>query len=136
MNVETLKNLIREEVRTVFREELKEVLTEAVRIASTPTQDTQTEIKESVIKSPVREVHTTVNPVERMLEETRLNFTSQDAKNFYGGSESVNQRAASMAHSMGMAGDAPGVDLGSLPFLKKAKNILDKTKEIGKQSGY
>jgi hypothetical protein len=43
-----------------------------------------------------------------------------------------------MAHSMGMGGDFPGVDLSSLPFLKNAKNILEKSKEIdkGKTGGY
>jgi hypothetical protein len=142
MNLETLKKVIREEVRTVFKEELQEVLTEAVRIASTPTKEEVSQYTPpqttTAVKSQLREEFKTINPIEKMLEETKLSFTSQDAKNFYGGSEAVNPRAAAMAHSMGMAGDFPGVDLSSLPFLKNAKNILDKTKEIdkGKTGGY
>lgn len=144
MNLEALKKVIREEVRIVFREELQEVLLEAVRIASTPEYqepikvervEPQTKVVKNIddnYSSNIVKDFKTINPIEKMLEETKLNFTSQDARNFYGGADLPNNKAASMAHSMGMSGDFPGVDLGSLSFLKNAKNILDKSKQIDK----
>lgn len=139
MNLVTLRKVIREEVRTVFREELQEVLTEAVRIASEPVNESYQQIE--TVQKPAKSTNMGItetskvvnfNPIEKMLEETKLNFTSQDAKNFYGGTDVPNTKAAAMAHNMGMSGNFPGVDLGSLSFLKNAKNILDKSKEIDK----
>ena len=69
-----------------------------------------------------------MNPIEQMLEETKLNFTSADAKNFSG---NIQNRAGAMAHELGMMNDGPhpGLDLSSLPFLNKAKSILDVSKQ-------
>ena len=41
MKVDVLRKLIREEVRAAIKEELSEVLTEAVKIASAPVKETK-----------------------------------------------------------------------------------------------
>lgn len=51
MNLDSLRKLIREEVRTAIKEELKDILTEAVVIASTPETKTQVQKFDSHVKT-------------------------------------------------------------------------------------
>ncbi len=59
MKLDALRQLIREEMRTVIKEELKDILTEAVVIASAPEQKTQGVTQ---LNQPFKEVKSTIKP--------------------------------------------------------------------------
>lgn len=59
MKLDALRQLIREEMRTVIKEELKDILTEAVVIASSPEQKPQGVTQ---LNQPFKEVKSTAKP--------------------------------------------------------------------------
>ena len=59
MKLDALRQLIREEMRTVIKEELKDILTEAVVIASSPEQKPQGVTQ---LNQPFKEVQSTAKP--------------------------------------------------------------------------
>ena len=150
MNTESLnafRRIIREEVKQAIQQEVRDIIIEAVKIASTgtsapiePKKEEKpvqfSDLKRDKELSEIRSKFRSVNPIEQMLEETKLSFTSADAKNFSGANVVANNRAGAMAHEMGMMDSANsnvGIDLSNLPFLKNAKNILELSKEKDKQ---
>ena len=157
-SLNALSRLIRKEVKAAIQEEVRDIIIEAVRVASTPKSTSApvqanenfrastilspngigtgttvnslltTGTSTDTVKTDIRAKFQAMNPIEQMLEETKLNFTSADAKNFSG---NIQNRAGAMAHELGMMNDGPhpGLDLSSLPFLNKAKSILDVSKQ-------
>ncbi len=151
-SLNAFRKIIREEVQKAIQEEVRDIILEAVTIASTPkstsapvqangnfgvSTTTYPDAKittnlnktgTNTAKEDIRAKFQAMNPIEQMLEETKLNFTSADAKNFSG---NIQNRAGAMAHELGMMNDGPhpGLDLSSLPFLTKAKSILDVSKQ-------
>ena len=135
MKLDQLRNIIREEVRAAFKEELQEVLTEAVKIASTP------QVKESNAYKPVPNTQPNVwsaasnqskgTPLDEMLSMTSNEMTAEDYRSI-GQFDSAQAKrpnfASSMASQMGMTpsgGPMPGIDLSQLDFVNKAKSIFD-----------
>jgi hypothetical protein len=143
MKLDQLRKVIREEVRSAIKEELQEVLTEAVKVASTPTKQTfYTSNTASAIPTKVAKP-SKMNPVagkrqgtlEEMLNQTRSEMTNEDYKTVISGTSDMVSKpnfASSMANQMGMSGPQPGLDLSSLDFIKKAKQIFDKAESKGK----
>jgi hypothetical protein len=161
-SLNALSRLIRKEVKAAIQEEVRDIIIEAVRVASTPaspsvpvqanenfrvstilspngtgvTTGTTVHTTASTARSDIRAKFQAMNPIEQMLEETKLSFTSADAKNFMSGGPMNPNKAVTVAHELGMM-DTPssnvGLDLNSLPFLKNAKAILDLSKEKDKQ---
>jgi hypothetical protein len=157
-SLNALSRLIRKEVKAAIQEEVRDIIIEAVRVASTPSSPSAnvsanenfrastilhpngtgtgttdnslltTGTSTDTVKTDIRAKFQAMNPIEQMLEETKLNFTSADAKNFSG---NIQNKAGAMAHELGMMSDGPhpGLDLSSLPFLNKAKSILDVSKQ-------
>jgi len=157
MNLDALKKLIREEMRTVIQEELKDILTEAVIIASTP-QTTSQSISNPLIKTestskpkfseilaekkaPV----STGNPIFDILNETAdsgewrsINggYTAQDAVGFAGGipsMEGINTPVVStvdqMVSNQGPIRDINDVKINAVPDFT---GLMSKLKEKGK----
>ena len=128
MKLDQLRKIIREEVRAAVKEELQEMLTEAVKVASTPTkQVSQTyqqvpkgqEKKWSVGKSAT---------LDEMLNATKAEMTGEDYSNIVGGAGVQKPNFAStMATQMSMEnkGPMPGIDISQLDFVSKAKSVLD-----------
>jgi hypothetical protein len=140
MKISELAKLIRTEVRQAVKEEVADIIREAIQIASTPEQHVTEKVK------PVRELTTKVkpqkySPLEQILEETRLSFTSADAKVFVSAEERHNlgnqvpNTATAMATKLGFTSseDQVGVDLSTLPFIKNAKAVLDLAVEKDRQ---
>ena len=134
MKLDQLRKIIREEVRAAFKEELQEVLTEAVKIASTPKQTfyTNSNTKEVVKPAPSK-----VNPVmgknsiDEMLNMTKANMTSEEYNNITGATPP--STSAKMASQLGMqASSMPGLDISNLDFVGKAKKVLDASYEKDK----
>ena len=124
MKLAQLRKIIREEVRAAVKEELQEVMNEAVKHASTPAKMQQVPKgqpkKWSVGKSAT---------LDEMLQATKKNMTSEEAKNIMGyQAPAAPSMASSMANQMGMtqpSSPMPGIDISKLDFVSKAKSVLD-----------
>jgi len=146
MKLDQLRKIIREEVRAAVKEELQDILNEAVKVASTPgggmTAVPKNQPKKwSVGKSAtLDEMLTNQKPkatnikfakdenIQSMLEMTKQSMTNEDYKQVYAGSSDMVTKpnfATSMASNMGMSGNQPGIDISKLDFVGKAKSILD-----------
>ena len=127
MKLEQLRKVIREEVKTAMREELQEILNEAVRVASEPTG------KKITYKQPSSKNQ---NSITEMLNQTKESMTSQEYRNVYTGTSDMVSKpnfASSMANSMGIGNNQPGIDITKLNFVKKAGEVYNKAIEKDKQ---
>jgi len=143
MKLDQLRKIIREEVRAAVKEELQDMLNEAVKHASQPEpQPKSTNAYKPIKQKDIERKWSTgrINqgtvPLEEMLNATRQEMTPQDASNIMGGSGVQKPNFASMMTSQ-MAkenqGPMPGLDLSQLDFMNKAKSIFKATKEIDKK---
>lgn len=128
MKLDQLRNIIREEVRAAIKEELQGVLTEAVKIASEPTVQKYNEHRPAA-PTETKVFATGRNAtLDEMLSMTSNEMTTEDYKSIGNFDSTKAQRpnfASSMASQMGMTGAEPGLDISQLPFVNKAKAILD-----------
>ena len=149
MKLDQLRKIIREEIRTAIKDELQEVMNEAVRIASTPTgtgiqepersvnsKPTRQEIAELIGISPIRTKPTNLifdDPIQEMLNQTKQSMTGEDYKSVVMDSSMARKPnfTTSMASQMGMTSpeDMPGLDISNLKFVKNAKKVLDLANE-------
>lgn len=129
MKLDQLRRIIREEVRAAFKEELQEVLTEAVKIASNPKQTFYSGTPQAVkTTAPVTSRHTPVktnnNTLDEMLSMTKAGMTPTEYNNIIGSAPP--STSAKMASQLGMQERAlPGIDISKLDFVGKAKQVLD-----------
>ena len=143
MKKSELRKLIREEVRAAVKEELQDMLTEAVKIASTPetkTPTNQTNQYQQVPKGqPKKWSFGKSATLDEMLQHTAATMTAEDSRNI-GGAGNVKKPnfATSMGAKMGMtenAGPMPGIDISKLDFVKKAGAIYNASLEKDKARG-
>ena len=128
MKLELLKKIIREEVRAAVKEELQEVMNEAVKYASTPTKPT--DVYQTVEKGQPKKWSVGKSAsLDEMLQATKSEMTGEDFNNITGGSGVQKPNfASSMASNMGMTENSwpmPGIDISKLDFVSKAKQVLD-----------
>ena len=137
MKLDQLRKIIREEVRSAVKEELQEVMNEAVKAASTPTF-TETPAKPVQVeqKAPSK-----LNPVmgkttlDEMLSMTKKNMTNEEYRNVFSGTSDMvspgHSMASNVASQMGRnSGGAPGIDINSLDFVKKAGDVFNAANKI------
>lgn len=144
MKLDQLRKIIREEVRAAVKEELQDMLNEAVKVASAPeqTQNSYRQVKQNDLKRTwsVGKMNSGTVPLEEMLQQTAKNMTGEEYRNIFNGNADMVQKpnfASSMASQMGMtesSGPAPGLDISNLKFVKNAKAILDKSYEKDKRT--
>ena len=123
MKLEQLRKIIREEVRAAVKEELQDVMNEAVKYASTPTK-----MQEVPKGQPKRWSTGKSATLDEMLQDTRLSMTNQDVSNITGGGGVQKPNFASMMSNQiakENQGPMPGLDISKLDFVKKAKSVLD-----------
>jgi hypothetical protein len=132
MKLDQLRKIIREEVRAAVKEELQEVMNEAVKYASAPTKMQEVPKgqpkKWSVGKSAT---------LDEMLNVTRAEMTGQEYNDIVGGSGVQKPNFASMMSNQMVRennGPMPGIDISKLDFVGKAKAIFDKSIEKSKKS--
>jgi len=139
MKLEQLRKIIREEVRAAVKEELQDMLTEAVKIASTPETKKPTNVYQAVKKGqPKRWSVGKSATLDEMLQHTAATMSNEDAKNFSQGGVKKPNFASSMGAQMGMtenAGPMPGIDISKLDFVSKAKSVLDASYKKDKARG-
>ena len=134
MKVQELKKIIREEVKAAVKEELQDMLNEAVKVASTPS------ISSTPIKQPApKKVNYGTGGLEDLLEDTRSSMSSDDYKNVISMDSSMVTKpnfASMMASNMGMVDSgrpAPGLDISQFDFVKKAGEVYKASVEKDKQ---
>lgn len=136
MKLDELRKVIREEVRAAVKDEIQDMLTEAIKIASKPTSMQPAPVAEKTSWSPPKEAQKPANdPIMEMLNITKQSMTSDDYNQIVS-MDSTNVAkpplAQSMASQMGMTGAEPGLDLSELDFVKKAKAVFDASNEKDK----
>ena len=130
MKLDQLRKIIREEVRAAVKEELQEVMNEAVKYASTPTKMQEVPKgqpkKWSVGKSAT---------LDEMLNATHLEMTGQEANNYINAGVQKPNFASMMSNQMVREnnGPMPGIDITKLDFVSKAKSVLDAANKKDKQ---
>ena len=137
MKLDTLRKVIREEVKAAIKEELQDMLTEAVKVASSPTI---TNVQKSNDYKPVvqKDLNRTWSsgkmnsgtvPLEEMLNQTAGEMTNEDYKQITNsGSNPTSPATSTLANQMGLtenSGPMPGIDISKLDFVSKAKSVLD-----------
>ena len=157
MKLDQLRQIIREEVRAAVKEELQEVMNEAVKIASTPTgmqpapqagntswsapkKPSRQDLAEMMGLPDMKPKSTNLdfsNPIQEALNMTRSEMSGEDYRNIINADSSLVSKpnfASSMASQMGMSdpGNMPGLDLSQLGFIKRAKQVFDATNEKSK----
>jgi len=157
MKIDQLRQIIREEVRAAVKEELQDMLTEAVKIASTPTKmqpapqpgtsdwsagkkPTKQELAEMIgLKTPPKQTNiefTANSSINNILKQTQQSMTNEDYKQVFAGNSDMVQKpnyASAMASQMGMTGGQVGIDISKLDFVSKAKSVLDLSEKKDKQ---
>ena len=132
MKLNQLRKIIREEVKAAVKEELQEMLTEAVRVASQPVA------KPRVEKTPKPNSFSS-DPLTEMLNQTKASMTNEEYKNVFTGNTDMVQKpnfAEMMASNMGMVESdrpAPGLDISQFDFVKKAGEVYKASLEKDKQ---
>ena len=148
MKLDQLRKVIREEVKTAMREELQEIMNEAVKAASTPVEQPKQTFYQNSVSPPTTIITAPTvpkkftDPIMEMLSQTKATMTSEDYRTVTSAtSDMVNKPnfASMMAGNMGMsqpAGSsrpAPGIDLSQLDFVKKAGAIYKQSVAKDKQ---
>jgi len=159
MKIDQLRKIIREEVRAAVKEELQDVLTEAVKIASAPSKmqpapepgtsdwsaakkPSRQELAEMIgLKTPPKQTNiefTKNESINSMLKQTQKSMTNEDYNQVFSGTSDIVQKpnfASTMATQMSMenSGPMPGIDISKLDFVTKAKSVLDLSTKKDKQ---
>jgi len=152
MKIDQLRKIIREEVRAAVKEELQDVINEAVKIASTPSKMqpapkpgtsywsaakpkvSKQELAEMIgLKTPPKQTNiefTKNKSINSILQQTQQSMTSEEYNRVYTGTSDMVQKpnfASAMATQMTMEnkGPMPGIDISQLDFVNKAKSVFD-----------
>ena len=137
MKLDTLRKVIREEVKAAIKEELQDMLTEAVKVASAPDTTNVQKFNEykPVVQKDLKKtwstgkINTGTIPLEEMLNQTAGEMTNEDYKQITNsGSNPTSPATSTLANQMGLtenSGPMPGIDISKLDFVSKAKSVLD-----------
>lgn len=139
MKLDQLRKIIREEVKAAVKEELQEMLTEAVRVASQP--DAKPNVQKFESQTRIQEVQTakSSDPIAEMINQTKASMNNDEYRNVISGTSDMVQKpnfAEMMASNMGMVNSgrpAPGLDISQFDFVKKAGDIYKASVEKDKQ---
>ena len=127
MKLDQLRKIIREEVKAAVKEELQEMLNEAVKVASKP--DTSAGYKPVTQKDISKtwstgKISTGTVPLEEMINQTKAEMTNEDYKTIVNASSNM---VPNYAQRQVSGGGGAGLDLNAIPGFNPAKNkaILD-----------
>lgn len=125
MKLDQLRKVIREEVRAAVKEELQDMLNEAVKYASTPAPQQMQEVPKGQPKKWSTGKSATL---DEMLQATRAEMTREDAQNLSNAGQVKKPNFASMMGNQMVresSGPMPGIDISQLDFVSKAKAVFD-----------
>lgn len=103
------------------------MLTEAVKVASTPTKQVSQTYAEVPKGQPKKWSVGKSATLDEMLNATKADMTGEDATNFISSGVQKPNFASMMSTQMTMEnkGPMPGIDITKLDFVGKAKAVLD-----------
>lgn len=140
MKLQQLRDVIGQEVKAAIKEELQDMLNEAVKIASQVQTETQQPkaVQEQFTNYQPKEtnLYKTGDPIQDLLQETRTSMTGEQYRDVYAGTSNMvtkpnlSQTTASQIDATGLE---PGLDLNKLPFAKKAGAVFKKSLEKDKK---
>ena len=137
MKLDELRKIIREEVRSAVKDEIQDMLTEAVKVASAPTKmQPAPQAGNTSWSAPKAKPQHLGDPIMEMLNQTKASMTQQDYQQVVSMDSSMVSKpnfAHSMASQMGMTGPQPGLDLSQLDFVSKAKAVFDASNKKDKE---
>ena len=139
MKLEQLRQIIREEVKAAVKEELQDMLNEAVRVASQPQAKQVTQYKSYKPVEVKKSEPTFADPIMEMLNQTKASMTESEYRDIYTGTSDMVQKpnfASMMASNMGMTesrGPQPGLDISQFDFVKKAASVYNKSVQKDKE---
>lgn len=139
MKLDKLRQIIREEVKAAVKEELQDMLTEAVKVASAPQDLKETKSLNTLINSNNKTTTKSSDPITEMMNQTRAAMTGTEYKNVFSGTSDMVQKpnfASMMASNMGMVeSNKPvvGLDISQFDFVKKAGEVYKASVEKDKQ---
>lgn len=136
MKVQLFKNLIKEAVREVLQEEMKEILSEysfssnQVIPPPSPPQNSSFTSSEPNIRS-AGTPKPAFSTIEKALLETKQSMTSSDYKNIVGGSGAFLDPVSSIGVNSSLNEQVPtvGLDISQLDFVKKAASVYKLSNE-------
>ena len=133
MKLNQLRKIIREEVKAAVKEELQDMLNEAVKVASLPDK----RIKNKTSYKPTTSTSKS-NSIDQLMEQTKASMTNTDYKQVFNGTSDMVQKpnfAAMMANNMGMTESSTpqvGLDISKLDFVNKASKVYNASVEKDK----
>ena len=139
MKLDQLRKIIREEVKAAVKEELQDMLTEAIRVASQPEAKPSVQKFKSSNKISKTKPIKSSDPIQEMINQTKATMTNEEYKNVFAGTSDMVQKpnfASTMASSMGMVDSGrptPGLDISQFDFVKKAGAVYKASLEKDKQ---
>ena len=140
MKLDELRKIIREEVRSAVKDEIQDMLTEAVKVASAPTKMQPAPQPNTPWSAPkAKAPKITGDPIMEMLNQTKASMTQQDYQQVISmDSSMVNAPIFDKAGNpdTAFAGDIaqqPGIDLNQFDFISKAKAVLDASNKKDKE---
>ena len=137
MKLDELRKIIREEVRSAVKDEIQDMLTEAVKVASAPTKmQPAPQAGNTSWSAPKAKPQHLGDPIMEMLNQTKASMTQQDYQQVISMDSTMVSKpnfAHSMASQMGMTGPQPGLDLSQLDFVSKAKAVFDASNKKDKE---
>jgi hypothetical protein len=144
MKLDQLRKVIREEVKSAIKEELQDMLNEAVKAASTPNSTALTSTNDGYKPVTQKDISKTWStgkistgtiPLEEMITQTSKEMTNEDYKTIINATSPQAPSFASRAASnLGSGGTGAGLDLSSIPGFdpSKAKAILNAAEKKSK----
>lgn len=139
MKLNQLRKIIREEVRSAIKDELADILSEAVEIASRPNEVNEAKaVTPTYTRKPITPptIKTGNSALDAIFEDTAKSMTGEDAVNILGSTQQQKPSMASSVHSNLMAetaGPMPGIDISKLSFVKNASAILKASEDKDKE---
>lgn len=125
-----LRKLIREETKRAVEEAIKDILVEAVVIASTPTLE---EIKKPVKTEKPSKPQPPLDPIARLLEETRQGMSRKEYQEIISGNEPLFSETSKPLPTGTRPEDIGSVDLSMIPGIGKAALILKEAQKKDKE---
>tara|TARA_E500000318_G_scaffold24677_1_gene24805 strand:+ start:2134 stop:2574 length:441 start_codon:yes stop_codon:yes gene_type:complete len=141
MKLDQLRKIIREEVKSAIKEELQDMLNEAVRVASQPTNKPEEKLNQYKPvtqdkvdqKWSVGKINPGTVPLSEMLNQTAANTSTSELSQIMGySSPSAPKMSTTVANQLQSTGNMPGIDLSSIPGINNASKILKASYEKDK----
>lgn len=140
MKLDQLRKIIREEVKAAVKEELQDMLNEAVKIASSPNKmQPAPKAGETSWSAPKKQEPEQISgdPIMEMLNQTKASMTGEEYRNIVTATSDMvakpNFQSTGIDTEAVFSGPQPGIDISKLDFVSKAKAVFDASNKKDKE---